>query len=105
MKLWDISQPLRPGLPAWPGDTAFDAEPHWTYGPGCPVNVASVRMSTHSGTHADAPLRQAGSGIAPGAHLDGGAGASCGTTRCDTGLPVTKAPISAFSCRMPSREA
>ena len=56
MKLWDISQPLRHGLPVWPGDTAFSAEPHWTYGPGCPVNVASVRMSTHSGTHADAPL-------------------------------------------------
>lgn len=67
MKLWDISQPLRPGLPVWPGDTAFGAEPHWTYGPGCPVNVASVRMSTHSGTHADAPLHYQPDGAAIGA--------------------------------------
>lgn len=52
----DISQPLRPGLPVWPGDTAFGAAPVWTIEPGCPVNVAAVRMSTHSGAHADAPL-------------------------------------------------
>jgi arylformamidase len=40
----------------WPGDTIFAAEPKWTYGPGCPVNVSAFRMSTHSGAHADAPL-------------------------------------------------
>lgn len=52
----DISQVLRPQLPVWPGDTPFTAEAHWTYGPGCPVNVSAFRMSTHSGAHADAPL-------------------------------------------------
>ena len=52
----DISQPLRPGLPVWPGDTAYAQSPTWPYGPQCPVNVSAFHMSTHSGTHADAPL-------------------------------------------------
>ncbi|WP_419825208.1 arylformamidase [Sphingomonas sp.] len=52
----DISQTLSAALPVWPGDTRFQAERTWTYGPDCPVNVAAFRLSTHSGTHADAPL-------------------------------------------------
>jgi arylformamidase len=55
-KLWDISQPLRPSLPVWPGDTAFSSRQRWTIGDGSPVNVASFETSTHAGTHADAPL-------------------------------------------------
>ena len=55
-KLWDISQPLRPALPVWPGDTAFSHQPRWSYGDGSPVNVTSIALSTHSGAHADAPL-------------------------------------------------
>jgi len=54
--IWDISQPLRPTLPVWPGDTAFDLTRTWTIGPDCPVNVARLTLSTHSGAHADAPL-------------------------------------------------
>lgn len=65
--LHDISQPLRAELPVWPGDTPFAAEPRWTYGPGCPVNVATVTLSTHSGTHADAPLHYDPHGAAIGA--------------------------------------
>lgn len=66
MSLWDISQPLRPGLPVWPGDTPFGAQALWTYGPDCPVNVAALRLSTHSGTHADAPLHYDPNGEAIG---------------------------------------
>ncbi|MEP6829957.1 MAG: arylformamidase [Rhizomicrobium sp.] len=62
-KLWDISQPLRPALPVWPGDTAFAIRPHWTYGGGSPVNVASIELSTHSGAHADAPLHYDPAGL------------------------------------------
>ncbi len=40
----------------WPGDTRFDAARTWAYGPECPVNVSRFESSTHSGTHADAPL-------------------------------------------------
>ncbi|MGQ9365678.1 arylformamidase [Azospirillum sp. ST 5-10] len=55
-RLWDIGPPLRPGIPVWPGDTAYRQERTWTIGPGCPVNVARVTLSTHTGAHADAPL-------------------------------------------------
>jgi arylformamidase len=54
--IWDISQTLRPGLPVWPGDTAFSASPTWVMGADCPVNVARFTLSTHAGSHADAPL-------------------------------------------------
>ena len=55
-KLWDISQPLRPDLPVWPGDTAFQSAPKWTYGDDSPVTVSAFTASTHTGAHADAPL-------------------------------------------------
>jgi arylformamidase len=55
-RIWDISQPIRPGIPVWPGDTAFAAETTWSHGPGCPVHVSKITLSTHTGAHADAPL-------------------------------------------------
>jgi arylformamidase len=55
-RLFDISQTLRPALPVWPGDTEFSLRPTWTIEPDCPVNVSKLSLSTHSGTHADAPL-------------------------------------------------
>lgn len=63
----DISQPLSPGMAVFPGDAPY-AE-HWTFriGPGCPVNVGQVAMSTHCGTHADAPLHYDAAGAAAGA--------------------------------------
>lgn len=54
--LYDISQTIRPDLPVWPGDTAFSLERTWALSPDCPVNVARLTLSTHTGTHADAPL-------------------------------------------------
>jgi arylformamidase len=54
-KIWDISQTLRPGLPVWPGDTAFSISETWAIGPECPVQVSKLVQSTHSGAHADAP--------------------------------------------------
>ena len=55
-RIWDISQTLRPGLPVWPGDTEFAFERTWKIPDGSPVNVGRMTMSTHSGTHGDAPL-------------------------------------------------
>ncbi|MCI3133505.1 arylformamidase [Phenylobacterium aquaticum] len=55
-RIWDISQPLRPGLPVWPGDTAYQEERTWLLEGDCPVNVSRLTLSTHSGAHADAPL-------------------------------------------------
>ena len=63
-RIWDISQTLRPDLPVWPGDTAFGFERTWKMEVNSPVNVGRMTMSTHSGTHADAPLHYAADGLA-----------------------------------------
>ncbi|MBI1407426.1 MAG: arylformamidase [Caulobacter sp.] len=55
-RLWDITQPLRPGMPCWPGDTPFDSANVWPMGPGTPVNVGRFSGSAHTGTHGDAPF-------------------------------------------------
>lgn len=62
--LYDISQTLRNDLPVWPGDTRFDLRPTWTMAPGIPVNVSAITLSTHSGSHADAPYHYDPAGIA-----------------------------------------
>lgn len=51
----DISQPLYGGVPVWPGDTPFSYGLTWTKEMSGSVNVGQVTMSTHTGTHIDAP--------------------------------------------------
>jgi arylformamidase len=55
-KIRDISPPIAPNSPLFPGDTAYSQQ--WTaeIGPGCPVNLSAITMSPHIGAHADAPL-------------------------------------------------
>ena len=55
-RIYDISQTIRPGIPVWPGDSAFRLERTWNIEPGCPVNVSAITMSTHTGSHADSRL-------------------------------------------------
>ncbi|HLY56403.1 MAG TPA: arylformamidase [Stellaceae bacterium] len=61
-RIIDISPPVRPGIAVFPGDTAFAQERSWTIGPGCPVNVSRITLSTHTGAHADAPLHYSADG-------------------------------------------
>ncbi len=55
-RLLDISVATRVGTPEWPGDTPFSCG--WTtrIAFGSSVNLTSLTMSPHVGTHADAPL-------------------------------------------------
>lgn len=55
-RIRDISPPVHPGSPVFPGDTPFTQEWRWTLGADSPVNVASIRLSAHTGAHADGPL-------------------------------------------------
>ena len=66
-RLWDISPPVQPGSPVFPGDTPY--QQHWTatIAPGCPVNVSTLTLSPHVGAHADAPLHYDPQGRAIGA--------------------------------------
>jgi arylformamidase len=62
MVIIDISLPLETGLAVWPGDTEFDYQLTWNRSAGATVNVGAVRMSTHGGTHVDAPIHFADDG-------------------------------------------
>lgn len=66
-RLWDLSPPVQPGSPVFPGDAPFELHWAWTLGPECPVNVATLRMSPHTGAHADAPLHYDPLGLPVGA--------------------------------------
>jgi arylformamidase len=61
--LIDISQVLHPALPGWPGEPGFGLRRHLAIEPGCPVNTAELTLSTHAGTHADAPLHYDPAGL------------------------------------------
>ncbi len=58
-RVWDISPPISPATPAFPGDTVYTQRWNAQIGPGCPVNVSAITMSPHLGAHADAPLHYA----------------------------------------------
>lgn len=51
----DISQVLNDKIPVWPGDTPFQYKVSWGMEESGSVNVGQVTMSTHTGTHIDAP--------------------------------------------------
>jgi arylformamidase len=73
MKIYDISRTVSPAIAVWPGDQPF--ERRWTMrmAEGATVNVATITISTHTGTHADAPL-----------HVD------------DAGLDIARLPLEPF---------
>jgi arylformamidase len=78
MKLIDISVPLDASLATYPGNTPFGIEPVKRLARGDSSNVSTLHMSTHAGTHVDAPRH----------FFDDGAGAEalplemlCGRTR------------------------
>lgn len=56
MRLIDISRTLSPATAVWPGDQRFQ----WTWTDqleeGGTVNLGAIHLSTHTGSHADAPL-------------------------------------------------
>ena len=56
MTLIDISQPLYRGVPTWPGDTEYDFDLSLSREQSGSVNVGRLTMSTHTGTHVDAPF-------------------------------------------------
>lgn len=64
--LHDLSFPVSPGTPEWPGDTAYSCGWTWEMAAGASVNVSALTTSPHVGTHADAPLH-----VRPGAAASG----------------------------------
>ena len=54
-KLLDVSVPLAAGMPAFPGNPAFELQPVKRMAEGGSSNVSRLVLGTHTGTHVDAP--------------------------------------------------
>jgi arylformamidase len=65
-RLWDISPAVHATSPVFPADVAFSQDWAARIGPDCPVNVSTLRLSPHTGAHADAPLHYDDQGAAVG---------------------------------------
>jgi arylformamidase len=55
MSLYDATLPLNGRTPIFPGDPPFRLEPVLRIGSNDPFNLSLISMSTHTGTHVDAP--------------------------------------------------
>lgn len=54
-RFYDISRTLFAGMSVWPGDPAFELHQMGSLAEGAPVNVTSLALAAHTGTHVDAP--------------------------------------------------
>ena len=52
----DISIPIRPGMPVFPGDPPVRIELAQAIADGASCNVTDLDMGAHTGTHVDAPV-------------------------------------------------
>jgi arylformamidase len=52
--VYDVTVPLVPGLPVYPGDPPFEIEPLQRLG-SAPFSLSRMSLATHTGTHVDAP--------------------------------------------------
>lgn len=62
MKIYDISIPITPHMPVYPGDPPVIFEARQRIAHGDPANVSYCGMGTHTGTHIDAPFHFVDSG-------------------------------------------
>ena len=56
LRFIDVSVPLTPGIPVYPGNPPFEMEAVKRIAQGGSSNVSRIAMGTHTGTHVDAPL-------------------------------------------------
>ncbi len=56
MALMDISVPMRPGMPVWPGDPEFGLLWPSRVDAGDASTNSRIALSSHTGTHVDAPM-------------------------------------------------
>jgi arylformamidase len=55
MRIVDISLPISPQLPVWPGDPPVEIEKLSSILEGAEANVSKISCGVHMGTHVDAP--------------------------------------------------
>ncbi len=59
----DITHPLSPAIAEWPGDAPFTRTINARLAKGASVNLSSISLSVHNGTHADAPYHYDNDGL------------------------------------------
>jgi arylformamidase len=67
MTVYDITRTIRPTLAVWPGDTPYALEHLARISDGAPVNLTTLTLSAHTGTHADAYYHYEADGAHPAA--------------------------------------
>ncbi len=55
MKIYDISRTLNRQIGVWPGDTPYSLSSILSRQDGASVNLTTIQISAHCGTHIDAP--------------------------------------------------
>lgn len=63
MHIYDVTRPISAALPVYPGDPAIDITPIAQLAWGDAANVSRVVLSSHSGTHLDAPRHFFATGV------------------------------------------
>jgi arylformamidase len=63
--LYDISRTISPTLAVWPGDQPFSFEHILRKTDGAAVNLTTLSLSPHTGSHADAPYHVAEGDLHP----------------------------------------
>jgi arylformamidase len=67
MTLYDITRTVTPATAVWPGDTPYSAQPVAQIAGGSSVNLTTICLSPHTGTHADAYFHYEADGAHPAA--------------------------------------
>ena len=55
MPIYDVTIPISPSMPVWPGDPQVVLERVASMDAGAHANVSHLKMGAHAGTHVDAP--------------------------------------------------
>jgi arylformamidase len=64
-QIYDISRRISPDLVVWPGDTPFSYRQLLDKRQSASVNLTTLTLSAHTGSHADAPWHFMRTGISP----------------------------------------
>jgi arylformamidase len=65
MLIYDITRPVHPALAVWPGDATYNVTSVLRIGDGASVNLTTLSLSPHTGTHADAYFHYEEDGVHP----------------------------------------
>ena len=65
--IYDITRTVKPNTAVWPGDSTFHVDYVLRRSEGAPVNLTTISLSPHTGTHADAYFHYEDDGEHPAA--------------------------------------